>query len=1601
MPQEKNSGPEPPGKPDGERENQDRQTLWDGTWDRGSEDSADEPDRAMDIPDGMEVDNWFMEIPNGLDGKGREGIEEKDVEEAGAGMAMPAGLRKNKHVKKRKKKGASYRGRNGPYRYGPGIEGDGRPDEGMKETMPSSEQNRDAFFGDLDMGDAMFRVPAAGSSGMRQKEPGKQESSVHLIKEENADSQREEKPVHPPDGKRPGIGDEEEKAAWTEMEFMGEDAFPIPERQENAKDILPDDWADELLGRFQERPADYMDEASWDYWIRQGPDLSMQEQEMGYLAPPETYYGKNNTRIRTGAQGEPLKGNAAERKGLPEKENKKTVSPDFPASPQMDTGQEDQSYFSEQDRDIGWTGEEEKKLDTRTAFPGLGGSGRDDAGPMFGDIPPKKKKNPVHVGSLDHWTVRFGNGIYDGQELRLWEAFQDPVNKGEPPIEKNKAGTAAPSMSGGNRQSGQQQELEGGKKAAGMAEPSATDRNSQLWEIQELKGDEKNTGVDGNPAPQKKYQPERLSGELANAQKEYEAFMRGDTHTGETDSQEPGGNIQGDFGPIYIKRKNVQDTTSGQWIGGGLNGYGIGEMLGNKAGKVYFRPSERKIWGRNYTKGVYRGPAGSTPPPGGTPPPGSTPPDGAGPDGNESKKSGSFDTPAIMGPVNTNENRIRFFDYAGSTRRPASHMAGMGLRRVALSAKIWVMSAAGTDPTIRGAVITATVAGKYMAVPTGRFLYRFARNRVTYHRLRSFWKSKKIADDYKTVEENLRKVLQDRNEKLAEKKADSNLKFTEKLQVHFKKELTKDEIDKILKPTNYRDFKKLLKLVRGQMKRNGLPFDKKSIKKLLEKDNKTLNAEEKALLRTYQKLSRLEKSFRKVKMPLIKRLKRKSARLSVSFRVVAQRAARNSENNLLQGALFSTMVARRMLKISLRTKRTALRNAKRVMKDAKVVRNTAKVLAKAPKAVPNATIRTGRFVTDRILTGGSALVKHIYKAGTNLSKVIVSAGAKKSAALAGKAGAKAIQLAYNAAAKAVMLGARAVAYVVSLVVSAIATLGTLMGPVLVVLFLVLALIFGLFAIMGLDNEKMEQEQDNRAVAQYVEALIQCHEDYAEKIEELYTDGSYETVTVTYKDEKNEQVYIENPNEYGFLETDNNIKECLCLMSALFDFSMETYALEGASDEVKAEDEEMLQQFLDKVDIDDTVYDGTYQALIRVYLIALFNGSHEMEKRVETTFCTGCVPEYNILGELENYYCPGHRHLYVTVTTYYFDRLFSCGLKKHPDSASEINVVGSSNVEKLWFGLLDAGYTEEAAAGIIGNLMWESGGGPSDVYANAVEGNGEGIGMVQWSFGRKEKFLAFLISRGETWPSDNILLQLEYMLWELENGEWMWTSIGAEYGADCHVSLDTFKNCKDVSDATRYFCANFERCYEKDSHMDTRIRWAENVYRMYHGREQGSYTGDTYSLSESQLRGIARLCQQEQGTVQGAMAEASLMANRFELYGGSFGSGGDGLYNYVRNSGWFANAGYWMDQGGSVDSAILEGVRQVLVQGNRTLPANIDEHDYMGDILYVENNGETFNPYDRSQYIPNVTVIHNAMGAVYTFYCFPSAGSDPFGYTSAA
>lgn len=178
--------------------------------------------------------------------------------------------------------------------------------------------------------------------------------------------------------------------------------------------------------------------------------------------------------------------------------------------------------------------------------------------------------------------------------------------------------------------------------------------------------------------------------------------------------------------------------------------------------------------------------------------------------------------------------------------------------------------------------------------------------------------------------------------------------------------------------------------------------------------------------------------------------------------------------------------------------------------------------------------------------------------------------------------------------------------------------------------------------------------------------------------------------------------------------------------------------------------------------------------------------------------------------------------------------------------------------------------------------------------------------------------------------------------------------------------------------------------------------------------EGTFMGQTYDLTDVELRGIANVCQHEQGTPEGAAAEASLMANRFELFGVPYAN----LFKYVENSGWWGKerAKEHINNPSGAREEIVDAVKEVLVHGKRTLPLYVDEHDciWCGDdygfnVSYIDNNGEIITNadydaiLDHSNYHEGITKIYNTFDSVYTFHSFISDAkyADPFGYTETA
>lgn len=168
---------------------------------------------------------------------------------------------------------------------------------------------------------------------------------------------------------------------------------------------------------------------------------------------------------------------------------------------------------------------------------------------------------------------------------------------------------------------------------------------------------------------------------------------------------------------------------------------------------------------------------------------------------------------------------------------------------------------------------------------------------------------------------------------------------------------------------------------------------------------------------------------------------------------------------------------------------------------------------------------------------------------------------------------------------------------------------------------------------------------------------------------------------------------------------------------------------------------------------------------------------------------------------------------------------------YPDQVSDLE--GGTNAEKIFNGLVAQGYSEAAASAVVGNLYREAGvDAAGDIKLHSENADGSSIGIAQWTGGRKEAFLAFAEAAGEPWPDTGLEVQLNYMLMELSSNQWMWTSIGSEYGEQCAISLAEFKGLDDPEFATRVFCAMYERCHIQNAALPYRTRKALETYNAF-------------------------------------------------------------------------------------------------------------------------------------------------------------------------
>lgn len=160
-------------------------------------------------------------------------------------------------------------------------------------------------------------------------------------------------------------------------------------------------------------------------------------------------------------------------------------------------------------------------------------------------------------------------------------------------------------------------------------------------------------------------------------------------------------------------------------------------------------------------------------------------------------------------------------------------------------------------------------------------------------------------------------------------------------------------------------------------------------------------------------------------------------------------------------------------------------------------------------------------------------------------------------------------------------------------------------------------------------------------------------------------------------------------------------------------------------------------------------------------------------------------------------------------------------QKQQEAGGEYNgeLVGGSVQEQIWFFLKSQGFSDAAAAAIMGNWFAESSMNPG-----AIESNGEGHGLAQWSYSRKQDLFNFAKSKGKDWK--DLQTQLEFFMHEI-NGPELWR-FGGQAG------LNKFKNMTDPAAAAKYFSDKYER--PGTPRMHVRTGKAQEYYNQLKGKQ---------------------------------------------------------------------------------------------------------------------------------------------------------------------
>lgn len=167
---------------------------------------------------------------------------------------------------------------------------------------------------------------------------------------------------------------------------------------------------------------------------------------------------------------------------------------------------------------------------------------------------------------------------------------------------------------------------------------------------------------------------------------------------------------------------------------------------------------------------------------------------------------------------------------------------------------------------------------------------------------------------------------------------------------------------------------------------------------------------------------------------------------------------------------------------------------------------------------------------------------------------------------------------------------------------------------------------------------------------------------------------------------------------------------------------------------------------------------------------------------------------------------------------------------------------------------------------------------------------------------------------------------------------------------------------------------------------------------------GTWANAEFELTDGQVAGLLAIIKDSAGSnLEAIKTEASYMINVYEDYNPNNTRTGNDFVQYVKlpvqSGGKFANGNKYNEEYSKYSQDEFNAVKDIWVNGNRTMPAGVIKRANDKEIISASNNGTEFTPTDHKKYKSGKTIIKQGE-ETWIFYKFTddtSKKGDAYGY----